>query len=226
MGVGAYVQATMTITSPTGPVPGSQQIYFNGQVLANPATSPPPGSTSNGLLQVAVFDGQTLALLANAGGYYYYGPTTAYSPWDDVLKAVQQVTAKSYIAVLSLYGFPANSGYPTSGFVNWLAGCGATLQAWSQNNALPSGDEEAVNYVMVGQQGSPRGSAIEKFFVNFDGGEIFGTFEVNATAPLIPPLASGQTYKIYRPTLAANLQEDASEEQEEQPALLVAGRSR
>jgi MAC/Perforin domain len=224
MGVGAFTQATMTITSSTGPVPGSQQIYFNGQVLTNPATSPPSGSTSNGLVQVAVFDGQTLNQLANVGGYYYYDQSGAHSPWDQILQSLQSITAKSYLAVLSLYGFPANDGYPPSGVINWLAGCGATLQAWGQNNSLPSGDEYGVNYVMVGQQGSPRGSALEKFFINSTpGGEVYGTFEVNLTAPLLPPMASGLPYKIFRPTLAANVAEDALEGE---PAGVLAGASR
>ena len=197
LNLGVYAQAQFSSGSPTN----TEVIQLNDTTLNNPAVAPPEGSEIYGVAQLVVFDGVTLDVLVNVGGYCYYYNQEEYVPWEAFYSAVENLTQNSYIAVLAVSDFPSHTGYPTPDFVQWLAGCGANLQAWTGHNVY-CGDDFSVDYVMVGQQGLQVGSAFEKLAWS---GSLFppppGTiFFANVTAALTPPIASGQPYRLYMPT--------------------------
>lgn len=198
---GVYVSAEADVTGQEIWT-GTGLIMLSGTTIDNPATAP---AGALGGAQLAVFDGVSLEPLVDVGAYWPAYSVTQSAVWAPLALAVQGLTQQSYIVALTAFGLSDISGFPPPDFVTWMQGCGASLSAWKNDFGAYCGDEFAVSYTLVGQQGLEPGDAVEKFNTNVvapGDPEPTGNFTADASPALVPAIGGGP-FTLATPTQAA-----------------------
>lgn len=200
---GLYLQAEFSRTGFSDPSSYSGLIQIRNRTV--PSNLPPqtPGAMYGGA-QIAVFDPDTLQLVVNAAAYNGdYNQNDLM--WDHLHASVQGLSDKPYIVALTVYSVLAVSNFPNAQMASWLSSYGAAMFNWKKLATIYCGDDFRVNYLLVGQQGTQPGQAVEKFTANIAAQVGYHSYTLtNLSVPLIPPYGSEGHYTIATATADTN----------------------